>query len=155
MKVELAPSVKDALRRALRRAGRSEIGGVLMGEQVEAGRFRIVDVSIDDRTGGQAHFVRSAEAHTEALHAFFERTGNDYARFNYLGEWHSHPSFPVSPSVTDEDSMLALVHGERGIDFAILLIVRLHWWLVISYSCTLFQRGLRASPVEVVETGAC
>jgi integrative and conjugative element protein (TIGR02256 family) len=153
MRVELPSSVTDTLRRALRRAGGSEIGGVLMGEQLEPGSFRIVDVSIDEQTGSQAHFVRSVEAHTAALDAFFARTGNNYERFNYLGEWHSHPSFPATPSITDSDSMLALVHAERGIDFAVLLIVRLKWWWALTYSCTLFRRGMGASPVQVVETG--
>jgi integrative and conjugative element protein (TIGR02256 family) len=154
MKVELPTSVKGRLRRALWQAGRSEIGGVLMGEQVEPGHFRIVDLSIDDTTGGAAHFVRSTEVHLEALDAFFARTGNNYVRFNYLGEWHSHPSYPVTPSAIDQESMLELVNGERDIDFAMLLIVRLHWWHAIKCACSLFQRGQGASPVEILETRA-
>lgn len=46
----------------------------------------MIDLSIDKETGGRAHFVRSPEAHAEALDAFFQRTGNEYDRFNYLGE---------------------------------------------------------------------
>jgi hypothetical protein len=111
----------------------------------------VIDLSIDKETGGRAHFVRSPEAHAEALDAFFQRTGNEYDRFNYLGEWHSHPRFPVMPSVQDTVSMFELVHGERGIDFAVLLIVRLHWWRTIASSCTLFRRGLHPSPVEILE----
>ena len=95
-----------------------------MGEQIVPGHFRIVDLSIDSEAGGRAHFVRSPEAHSEALGTFFERTGNAYDRFNYLGEWHSHPRFPVTPSVQDTASMTELVNGERDIDFAVLLIVR-------------------------------
>jgi hypothetical protein len=152
MRVEVPSPVKNELRRVLRKAGRSEIGGVLMAEQVQPGLFRIVDFSVDEKCGGDAHFVRSAEAHLEALNTFFTRTGNNYTKFNYLGEWHSHPSFPVAPSLTDQASMLALVDGERAIDFAVLLIVRLHWWHSVRYSCTLFQRGSGASPVEIVET---
>lgn len=151
MRVEIAPDVRRTLRRALQCAGRREIGGVLMGEQIEPGHFRVVDLSIDEETGGQAHFVRSPEAHAAALNAFFERTGEDYARFNYLGEWHSHPRFPVTPSVQDAASMIELVHGERGIDFAVLLIVRLRWWSTIASCCTLFRRGTHPSPVEIRE----
>jgi len=151
MRVEMADSVRVRLRKALRGAGRREIGGVLMGEQIEPGHFRIVDLSIDKETGGRAHFVRSPEAHAAALDAFFERTGKEYDRFNYLGEWHSHPRFPVSPSTQDAASMVELVHGERGIDFAILLIVRLQWWRTMPCSCTLFRRGLTPSPVEILQ----
>ncbi|WP_185268933.1 Mov34/MPN/PAD-1 family protein [Halopseudomonas xiamenensis] len=152
MRVEITDDVRSKLRSALRGAGRREIGGVLMGEQIEPGHFRIVDLSIDKEIGGRAHFVRSPEAHAVALDAFFRRTGNEYQRFNYLGEWHSHPRFPVVPSVQDVSSMVELVHGERGIDFAVLLIVRLHWWRTIASSCTLFRRNAKPSSVEILET---
>ncbi len=122
-----------------------------MGEQIEPGHFKIVDLSIDKETGGSSHFVRSPEAHAKALDAFFQRTGNAYDRFNYLGEWHSHPGFPVTPSPQDAGSMMELVHGERDIDFAILLIVRLDWWCLIASSCTLFRRGLAPLAIEILE----
>ncbi|WP_095057879.1 Mov34/MPN/PAD-1 family protein [Pseudomonas sp. Irchel s3f7] len=151
MQVEIADHVKGKLRGALRAAGSREIGGVLMGEQIAPGHFRIVDLSIDSQTGGRAHFVRSSEAHAEALSAFFHETGHQYDRFNYLGEWHSHPRFAVTPSTQDVASMIDLVEGERGIEFAVLLIVRLRWWRRISCSCTLFCRSANPSPVDILE----
>jgi integrative and conjugative element protein (TIGR02256 family) len=141
MQVELAPQVRQRLRRELRRAKRREIGGVLMGEQIAAGHFRVVDFSVDAVTGSAAHFVRNNEQHEVTLREFFRRTRSDYTRYNYLGEWHSHPSFEVRPSVTDVGSMLSLVEGERSIDFAVLLIVRLDVWLYLSHSISLFVRG--------------
>jgi proteasome lid subunit RPN8/RPN11 len=151
MRVEIAEDVVATLRNALQSAGPREIGGVLMGEQIEPGHFRIVETSIDAETGGSAHFVRSPAAHAEALDAFFQRTGNAYDRFNYLGEWHSHPTFDVTPSGQDAGSMLELVHGERGIDFAVLLIVRLGSIHSLLCSCTLFRRGFPPSAVEILE----
>ena len=68
-----------------------------MGEQTAPGQFRVVDLSIDEVSGERAHFVRDAEHHRGALQAFFERTGHAYERFNYLGEWHSHPGFLNRP----------------------------------------------------------
>lgn len=151
MRIEIAQNVRRRLHHALRSAGRREIGGILMGEQIEPGHFRIVDLSIDKETGGRAHFVRSPEAHVLALNAFFERTGNDYHRFNYLGEWHSHPKFPVTPSHQDVSSMIDLVHSERGIDFAVLLIVKLQWWRTLTCSCTLFRRSANPYPIELLK----
>lgn len=150
MKVEIANDVRSKLYHALMCSGRREIGGVLMGEQIEQGHFRIVDISIDSETGGRAHFVRSPGAHAVALEAFFQKTGNEYSRFNYLGEWHSHPAFSVAPSSEDISSMVELVHGERGIDFAVLLIVRLHHRRAIASSCTLFCRNMNPSSVEIL-----
>lgn len=152
MQIEIAAHVKSRLRKALRGAGSREIGGVLMGEQIAPGHFRIVGLSIDSQTGGRAHFVRTSETHAEALSAFFCETGYQYDRFNYLGEWHSHPRFSVTPSTQDVTSMIDLVEGERGIEFAVLLIVRLHLWRRISCSCTLFCRAAEPSPVAILET---
>lgn len=154
MHLEIAESVKNKLRAALQAAGSREIGGVMMGEQIAPGHFRVVDLSIDSQTGGRAHFVRDAEAHSEALDAFFLRTGHQYARFNYLGEWHSHPRFSVTPSSQDVASMTDLVEGERGIEFAVLLIVRLRWWRRFSLSCTLFCRNANPSVVVVLESSS-
>ena len=112
MRIEIAAHVRDRLRRSLRSARRREIGGILMAEQIEPGHFRVVDLTVDGETGGRAHFVRSAEAHADALDAFFRRTGEAYSRYNYLGEWHSHPVFPVTPSVQDAASMTELVQGD-------------------------------------------
>jgi proteasome lid subunit RPN8/RPN11 len=141
MKILLPREQRARLRSALRRAGSREIGGVLMAEQLQEGSFKIVDFSIDSESGSAAHFVRSPEHHSAALEAFFRRTGSDYAKFNYLGEWHSHPQFPVLPSREDMYSMTSLVNGERGIDFAVLLIVRLRYLFTLECSSTLFAKA--------------
>lgn len=141
MRIEIDPRVSRTLKSELRRAGRREIGGILMGEQLAAGHFRVIDVSVDNITGSDAHFVRSEAEHILALRDFFSRTGDDYSRYNYLGEWHSHPSFPVRPSEIDVGSMTQLVEGERSITFAALLIVRLDMWLYLRHSISLFVRG--------------
>lgn len=129
-------------------ADRREIGGVLMAEQIEPGSFRLVDFSVDNRTGGAAHFVRSMEDHQQALEAFFERTGADYARFNYLGEWHSHPNHIPVPSIEDAASMRDLVGGERDIPFAILLIVRATK-RSLTCTATLFEHDLEPAKVAL------
>ncbi|MCT8989599.1 Mov34/MPN/PAD-1 family protein [Chelativorans sp. SCAU2101] len=149
MQVSLPFEVRNRIKALLRTAGRREIGGILMGEQLEPGRFRIVDFSVDTISGTAAHFVRSPEHHGEALQAFFERTGYAFGRFNYLGEWHSHPCFPARPSQEDVQSMEELVHGERDIHFALLLIVRLRWMVCLDYSATVFIRHGNPQPVAV------
>lgn len=141
MEIRIPRSVAIRIRRSLRRAGDREIGGVLMGEQICPGEFRIVDFSVDDQSGSRAHFVRDPSRHSSALDDFFERTGADYARFNYLGEWHSHPNFSVRPSPADALSMQSLVDGERGIDFSVLLIVRLRWLLRVEATASVFLKG--------------
>lgn len=140
MRLKLPRDQSDRLRSLLSTAGRREIGGVLMGEQITVDCFRIVDFSVDEHTGGAAHFVRSPEDHKAALEAFFTRTGRDYARFNYLGEWHSHPIFSTRPSLEDVSAMTDLVTGERSIDFSVLLIARLRFLRRLDVSSFVFSR---------------
>jgi integrative and conjugative element protein (TIGR02256 family) len=142
MKIERAPEVDPRLRTALRKAGQREIGGLLMAEQLSPAHFRIVDFSLDALSGAHTRFHRDPLTHQRALDEFFERTGWDFQRFNYLGEWHSHPSFSVLPSVEDIQTMTDIVEsGNATITFAVLLIVRLRWQLWIDCSLTVFARG--------------
>ncbi|MCP1745415.1 hypothetical protein ABIF65_007089 [Bradyrhizobium japonicum] len=120
-----------------------------MGEQVAPDHFRIVDFSIDATTGTAAHFVRSPNHHAEALESFFRRTGSDFRRFNYLGEWHSHPSFAVRPSREEMMSMQSLVNGERDIDFSALVIVRLRRLFVLEAAAYMFVRHRAPSHVAL------
>ncbi len=142
MQVELAPKVKRDLRKELRKAGTREIGGMLFAEQLAPGNFRIVDLSLDSQSGSSASFLREPEAHEKALSEFFSKTDFEYRRFNYLGEWHSHPTFSVAPSEKDIHTMTQLVEDNHGhISFAVLLVVRLRLWMWIDYSLTIFSSG--------------
>lgn len=110
---------------ALRRAGRREIGGILMAEHVGVDEFRIAEITVH-RRGTFASFMRRIEDVVGRLRTFFQRTGHDYTRFNYIGEWHSHPSFVPYPSRTDDLSMLQIVQDEAvGANFVVLLIVKI------------------------------
>ncbi|MDO9077976.1 MAG: Mov34/MPN/PAD-1 family protein [Brevundimonas sp.] len=126
LKLQIHPDVVDKLVRELRRAGRREIGGVLVGEHIGRNTFRIVDLSIQRHGGERACFVREPQHHKRFLDAFYARTGDDYRRFNYLGEWHSHPSFTTDPSSTDVRQMTRIVTDDpEARSFAVLVIVRL------------------------------
>ena len=142
MRVELAPDIAPRLRKALRTGGSREIGGVLLAEQLAPGHFCIADFSLDLYSGSHANFRRDPAVHQKAMDVFFENTGRDFRRFNYLGEWHSHPYVPVHPSQEDVDTMTNLVEQSRpGITFALLLIVRLRFRVWMDYSMTIFARG--------------
>ena len=52
--------------------------------------------------------------------------GNNFARFNYLGEWHSHPLFTVQASPQDHATMRGLAMDPKvGANFVVLLVFRL------------------------------
>lgn len=101
MNLLLPREVRAQLKAELRRAGDREIGGFLMAEQLAPGEFRIVNITVDHAAGTATHFRRRIQQHQEQLQKFFSDTGQDFARYNYLGEWHSHPSFSTNPSADD------------------------------------------------------
>lgn len=150
MELMLPSKIRSRLKRLMLYAGNREIGGILMGEEIGEERFRIVDFSVDTKTGSSAHFVRDAKHHEQELQAFFQRTGQDYSRFNYLGEWHTHPQFSVQPSFQDIRSMQDLVDGSRGVDFSVLLIARLKWFMSIDCSASLFIKYEQLNDVSII-----
>lgn len=126
MRVVLPSEITAKLQVALRTAGTREIGGILMGEHVADREFVVRELTIQSDGGSFAFFVRAIRSILAPLEQFFRRTGNDYRRFNYLGEWHSHPSFECTPSNRDIQTMRDLVCDERvGANFVVLIILRL------------------------------
>jgi len=117
--------VQNILVRALQRAGARECGGVLMGEHVGHNHFAVRDLTVQ-RDGTFARFLRDLGTALAGLRRFFRRHGGDYRRFNYLGEWHSHPNFALAPSAMDHDSMRKLVTDpDVGANFLVLMVVKL------------------------------
>lgn len=113
------------LKKELRAAGRNEIGGVLAGEDLGAGRFLIKDLSIQ-RDGTPCRFVRDPARHRNFMRRFHLLTGNNHERYNYLGEWHSHPSFLALPSGPDVRAMLSeIMDAEQKANFLVLFVVKL------------------------------
>jgi integrative and conjugative element protein (TIGR02256 family) len=123
--VGLPPDIQQTLRKALQAAGSNECGGVLMAEHVGPDHFVVRRLTVQG--GGRfASFVRGTRSAFRALSEYFRQSGHDYTRFNYLGEWHSHPSFSVQPSGTDHRSMLDIVTNAKvGANFVVLLIFKL------------------------------
>lgn len=143
IEVLLSQRVVSRLRSELRRAGSDEIGGVLAGENMGDGQFSVVDISVQRSGGGFAYFVRNPSAHRRFMRRFFSRTGNDYGRFNYLGEWHSHPSFSTQPSFTDARQMQQLVEdNDQQANFLVLVIAKLDRNGAVEASAYAFRRGL-------------
>lgn len=143
MRVLVPRDISGKLESALRKAGRREVGGVLMGEHVSENVFRVKDLTVQ-RRGALAHFMREVGSAITPLRRFFRDTGHDYTRYNYLGEWHSHPSFPTEPSHTDSESMWEIVEDPTvGANFAVLVIARLAAGDKLEGSATAYLPGRR------------
>jgi proteasome lid subunit RPN8/RPN11 len=126
IKVIMPKRIEQKMETELKRAGSREIGGVLMGEHLGDNTFRIYEISVQTQGGSWISFVRELPgAMKNAFHQFFRKTNYQYSKYNYLGEWHSHPSFELKPSSRDNQTMLEIVNDRNvGANFAILLIVK-------------------------------
>ena len=125
MELHLPREQAARMRDAVHRGGVREVGGQLFGEQMAPSEFRVMQVTVQARRGTVARFVVDVlQAGRDAL-AFFRRTRHEYRRFNYIGEWHSHPLFALIPSDADVATMRGLVSNPtfRG-TFAVLMIVK-------------------------------
>jgi [CysO sulfur-carrier protein]-S-L-cysteine hydrolase len=111
---------------ALRKAGKREIGGILMAEHMGPNQFEVKDLTVH-RRGTIASFVRRIEEAVGRLRMFFERSNHDHTRFNYIGEWHSHPCFVAEASETDHASMRQIIEDPQvGANFVVLLVTKLN-----------------------------
>ncbi|AII57430.1 hypothetical protein X792_01235 [Dehalococcoides mccartyi CG1] len=139
MKIVLPIDIQKKIIHALEKAGSRETGGILMGEHIESDVFRIVDLTIQKSYGNVFSFMRLIDNVSQALKTFFDKTNRQYTRYNYLGEWHSHPSFSTLPSSKDIESMSEIVNDKGvGANFVMLLIVRLNSAQLIEGTATAF-----------------
>ena len=68
--------------------------------------------------------VGGTQARKDIL-SLHRRYGGEAKRFNYLGEWHSHPNAPAVPSLCDEMTMTDLLAEQAGaVNFLVLVVVR-------------------------------
>lgn len=142
MNLLLPLEVHERLVDALAKAGRREIGGILMAEHVAENVFRVMDLTTQRRGGSFATFVRAVQSVLGPLREFFRATHHNYARFNYIGEWHSHPSFAPVPSTTDHNTMHSIIENpEVGAFFVVLMIVKLGDARGLEGSVTVYQPG--------------
>jgi len=115
--------LRQRIKAALRKAGTREVGGVLMAEHLGPNRFLVKEITVH-RRGAFASFVRLVEDAVGRLRSFSEQSRHEYTRYNYIGEWHSHPSFEPIPSHKDDASMTEIVQDPTvGANFSVLLVV--------------------------------
>lgn len=140
MQLLLSPEIIQQLIEALHRAGKREVGGILMGEHVGPDTFRVKEITIQYKGGTFSTFIRIVEEIIAPLLAFFDANKHDYKRFNYLGEWHSHQSFALVPSKRDHATMYNMIlDPELGAHFVLLLLVKLGPKNQLECSVTVYQ----------------
>jgi len=127
VKIHLPNHITDRIRQALVQCGSRECGGILMAEHQGHQEFCIDDITIQVKGGTLANFVRQVTGFLSRLIQFFERTEHRYSKFNYLGEWHSHPHYSLQPSRDDYQAMRNIVDDpEVGANFVVLMLAKMN-----------------------------
>jgi hypothetical protein len=155
MKLILPPEVAKQLIDAMVQVGRREVGGILMGEYLGRETFCVTELTIQHKGGTFARFIRMVEEILAPLRAFFDATKHDYTRFNYLGEWHSHHSFALTPSKRDHRTMYDMVMDPQlGARFIVLLLVRLDNLGQLEANATVYQPNKAPFVCTIIREGA-
>lgn len=150
MKILLPQVITNEIIEALKQAGYREIGGIMMGEHVGKNIFRVTEITIQKKGGSFARFVRFVDEMIKPLRSFFDKHKRDYKHFNYIGEWHSHHSFSLTPSLKDHNTMLNIVtDNNMGANFIALMIVKLNPEESLGVSVTFYL------PNKLVLLGNC
>ena len=155
MQLLLPPEIVQRLVTALQKAGPREIGGILMGEHVRENVFRVKDFTVQYHGGTLATFWRVVQDITTPLRKFFRSTNYDFQRFNYLGEWHSHPSYTLEPSAVDRQTMHDMIADPKlGAHFVVLMIVKLDGTKQFQGSVMVYQPEYQECRGELTEERA-
>lgn len=151
MRIQVPNHLLATLGEELKLARRREIGGVLVAERLGGDLIRIADLSIQRDGGSSLAFERDPAKHRAFLDDFFARTGNDFERFNYFGEWHSHPNVAAVPSRKDVQSMFEIVcDPATNAAFAVLLIARRALFGGLQLSATEFRPDHVPVPAQLL-----
>ena len=119
-------AVDDALLEQLYNIGLKhypkEFGGLLIGNYSEDMKTCVITGTLLPKKykSSRYYFERGREGLLEKLEALY----NAEPRSIYIGEWHTHPDGPASPSDTDEEAMQTISeHDEVTITNPLLLIL--------------------------------
>lgn len=123
MKIILPRKIEKKIYKAISNAEPNEIGGILMGECKSEDEYCVVDCTIQKTKGTVSSFIRLVAEIAHPLKRFFQKTNHNYEKYNYLGEWHSHPSFSLQPSDKDMNSIWEIIDdSSTNANFVVLII---------------------------------
>lgn len=150
MKLRIPTKIAQQWITHLTKASSCEIGGILFGEQLAEGDFRIVEITTQARKGCPSTFRRDHKNAISALNKFCSQYGNNHQRFNYLGEWHSHPNTEAMPSLIDQQTMLRILRDPNSIMyFLVLIITKLDQNDCLCLSATTYLRSGESIQCEI------
>jgi proteasome lid subunit RPN8/RPN11 len=99
-----------------------EYGGILVGRYEEDCSIAFIEETLLPKkyTSSRYYFDRGSEGLKHQLEVYYRKK----PKLFYVGEWHTHPDGPATPSLLDKSTMLELAkHETVYINNPILLIL--------------------------------
>lgn len=154
LRIILTKKVQQTILEACQESGAREIGGMLFAHHLSHNDFKVLEATIaGEYLGTFSRFVRGLASGLKRLAMFYEKHNFRYSKYNYLGDWHSHPNFALDPSVTDDKSMVdMLMDSKVGASFLVLLIVKISNKQLEAKAWAYFPDNKRSTCTVVLET---
>jgi proteasome lid subunit RPN8/RPN11 len=122
VKVVLQARAELKIVSAIRRAGGTEVGGVLLGHFEDSDVVASDVLVVEGETPSTHRYVRDGDQANALLQAFQAARPEDHLT-GYVGEWHSHP-MASAPSGMDRATAKAIARDVRG--SAVVLVAALN-----------------------------
>ena len=127
---------------------------MLFAQHVSQNTFQVLEATIE-KAGTISRFVRGLKYSLRQLQRFFARHDYKYTEFNYLGEWHSHPSFGLNPSPRDDETMMDMVTApDVGANFVVLMIVKIEDGQLKGKAWAYYPSGVRTDCILDLQNDA-
>jgi integrative and conjugative element protein (TIGR02256 family) len=139
-KVVLSAAALRQIRAEIRRVKRFETGGALVGEVLD-GTVRVTAAS---GPGPQAE-SRFTSILIDGDHATtfrdqeFDRSNG---RIDYVGDWHCHPGWSLTPSSRDNHAMEVMAEHTPAVDYCPVSLIFARWsrrWKAFQYRGSLVE----------------
>ena len=96
----------EIIQRQLIKCGLNETKGALFAYKIRDDYFQVDGVYIETKVGNIA-FVElfNNKRYRDFQYRYHKKHTFDYVNHNYIGDWHSHPSFELFPSSFDQEEV--------------------------------------------------
>jgi proteasome lid subunit RPN8/RPN11 len=103
----------------------NETKGALFAEKLDDETYKVEAVYFEKKVGTFAFVTLfNNERYKKFCANYFNKYKNQYEIHNYIGDWHSHPSFSCVPSLYDKNEVIKDLKNSNA-NFLIQLIVKI------------------------------
>lgn len=148
MKIIIREEIADRILNQVRKYSPNETKGALFAHKIDDNTFEIEDVYFEKRIGSFVFVSLENSLRYKKFQKEYDRKHHyDYRNHNYIGDWHSHPSFALFPSGYDSNEVVDELK-ESNANFLIQIIVQEKENKLIG-NCFLYNSSVTAKQIEL------